>query len=141
VADVSRGDQIWNNPYYFYSIKYGTRQGNRIEVKMTVRYPSDDERLPPQANATIGANMVEKQVPDNHDLLDAREFANSYNYDEDEYNYWLELDGNDKIVGGEWITQYDEHGRARTDDRPDYLWVKHRMNFTGDYEYLKYLSK
>ncbi len=45
-----------------------------------------------------------------------------------QYNYRLELDANDKIVGGSW---------ASSSDRPDYAWIlKGQIPFEGDYALL-----
>ena len=46
-----------------------------------------------------------------------------------DYEYWLELDKKDRIVGGTWVTY----------DRPDFLWTQTQPEFTGIYKVLKNL--
>ena len=49
----------------------------------------------------------------------------SYKY----YRYWLELDENDSIIGGSWVSE----------GRPDFLWTQKVPEFYGYFERLKEL--
>jgi hypothetical protein len=42
-------------------------------------------------------------------------------YDTRKYVYWLDVNSKDEIIGGSWESK----------DRPDFLWVKPKANFTG----------
>jgi hypothetical protein len=138
VADVAHGREIWNNPVYAYNYEVvgnsaptaGSAPGTlrRVLVKTTIRYPSDDERLPPLWNPTVGA--AEILVPDNEKPLDPAQF-NGYRYEEGNYQYWLELGENDRILGGSW----------ESFDRPDYVWMMSKRSFSGDFEDLARIYK
>jgi hypothetical protein len=139
VADVSRGNEVWNNPIYNYDAKVIASSGpasnsasgtlRRVLVETTVRYSSDDERLPPQWNASVDKDQVE--VPDSDVTVDVATFENVYRYEKAVYKYWLELDANNQIIGGDWVSA----------ERPDYIWMKQPMAFTGDFAGLKYIYK
>jgi hypothetical protein len=139
VAEVSRGVEVWNNPIYAYSSKVvsvsaatkssAKKTVKRVAVETVVRYPSDDERLPPQALPTVGAEQV--LVPETEGPLELARFANVYRYSESKYKYWLELNAAGEIIGGEWISF----------DRPDYLWMKGKMLFRGEFEALNKVYK
>jgi hypothetical protein len=138
VADVAHGREIWNNPVYAYSYEIVGNSGpvsgsapgtlRRVLVKTTIRYPSDDERLAPMWNPTVGAQEI--LVPDNESALDPAQF-NGYRYEEGKYEYWLELGENDRILGGVW----------QSFDRPDYVWMMSKRSFSGDFEDLARIYK
>ena len=140
VADVAHGREIWNNPVYAYSYKIvgsqicqqplkasvcagaDERTYRRVRLQTTIRYPSDDERLAPQYNPTIG--KPEMLVPPTEGPINPAPFADTYRYEEGKYEYWLELDRDDNIVGGDWVSF----------DRPDYVWMMSKRPFAGEFE-------
>jgi hypothetical protein len=140
VADLSRGHEIWNNPVYAYSFKVlgQSRTILKNSAKGTVRNvrvrfegytPSDDQRLPPQWEATTAkydaeGNRLEQELGEVIGALDPTPFAGKYAYEKLHYEYWLDIDAAGQIIGGSWIS----------DDRPDYIWMKNRLSFkaSGD---------
>lgn len=135
VADVSGDREMWNNAIYAYATRVeaysrvtassSSRAARRVLVSTTVRYPSDDQRLPPQWEATVGKAHIE--VPeDEKAVLNLADFSDKYRYESATYRYWLELDAAGRIVGGEWVGK----------DHPDYLWIKAPMAFTGEFSEL-----
>lgn len=139
VADVTRDREVWNNPIYQYRSQVQEAAGparnsapgtvKRLRLVTEVQYSSDDERLPPQWQATVG--KPEMRVPEGFDPLNPAEYENVYRYDLGTYEYWLELDSADRIIGGTWISK----------DRPDYIWMKAVLPFTGAYSTLKQIYK
>jgi hypothetical protein len=149
VAEYFRGDEVWNNPIYAYETKIVGRGGpvskdkfgrggkwasapgtvRRVLVETKMLTPSDDQRLPPQWDAVVGKN--ESTVPESEGWLDATPYKDVYRYEELKYKYWLDIDANDNIIGGEWVSE----------DRPDYIWMKTKMEFTGEFEALNGIYK
>ncbi|MGK5084344.1 hypothetical protein WDW37_13690 [Bdellovibrionota bacterium FG-1] len=140
VADVSRGNEVWNNPIYSYSSKIvqqtvGAAPGSakntvrRVLLETEVRFASDDERLPPQWEATVGQEQLE--IPADGAVFNIEDYATKYRYEAVQYKYWLELDGADNIIGGEWASA----------DRPDYIWSKAPMAFEGDFAALNWVYR
>ncbi|MEC7183587.1 MAG: hypothetical protein VXW15_12790, partial [Bdellovibrionota bacterium] len=54
-----------------------------------------------------------------------------YGYNVDDYEYALELDSKDRIVGGSWISY----------DRPDFIWKQEKPKFSGYFRNLKKIYK
>ena len=109
VADVTRDFQVWNHPIY----KYKTRV-------VSVQAPS-----PGAAAQTVKELMIETAmtyVVESQPAWRSWRLSPNINYDATKnYQYRLELNANDEIVGGEWLTT----------DRPDFLWFADRPDFTG----------
>jgi hypothetical protein len=135
IADAFHGDEVWNNAVYAYDFKVVEKRNGTIAlaapgtvrsvlIHATVKFPSDDERFGPQWDATVGREEV--LVPEYGTPITA-EFRNKLNtgfrYDVGEYDYWLDLGKDDVILGGSWAGF----------DRPDYLWIMPKQQFTGEF--------
>ncbi len=101
IADISRFKEVWNNPVYGFESKIVSRTSKKIVVETKMIYT--DELDEPLWQSVIGT----------------KEFQRS----EKIYRYSLDLDGEGRIVGGDWLTS----------DRPDFLWTKEISTFDGDF--------
>lgn len=110
VADMSRSDQVWNQPVFAYT--------------STVDRTSD-EVYAGAAPGTVRIAAVTTRVRYIGELGAAWEAMPYERFpwqgSEETLRYRLELDGNGDIIGGEW----DTHAR------PDFLWTEERPDFTG----------
>lgn len=108
VADVTRDLQVWNQPVSgFDSVIEGeglpspgaaTGTVKELLISTTMRYGVE---VSPQWDHLVGTgrnSIASKQ-----------------------YRYRLELDQNDNIIGGEWLSE----------SRPDFLWTQGKPAFTG----------
>ena len=112
VIDRTRSSQVWNQPVWKYESRVeettspspgaalGTVQ--EVVVSSAVTYTVE---IQPQWNA-LGAKAPSATA---------------------QYRYRLELDGNGKIIGGEWLTS----------DRPDFMWMQEAPEFEGYFASLK----
>lgn len=109
VVDNQRLKEVWNNPIHSYQSQIiansrplgdsapGTTRVIRVKTKVTYV-----ESTKPQWQTTLGTNY--------------QEYSHSF------YEYYLDLNVNDEIIGGKWISN----------DRPDFLWKKRRpARFAG----------
>jgi hypothetical protein len=123
VADITRDLQVWNHPVYGYE---ATILG-------------EDEVYEGAAPGTVKVLKVRTTM--NYVVeIGARPYAL---HDKDEwqlattrYEYFLELNDQGEILGGKWITN----------DRPDFLWMRHPPTFDGDFKelqdlYIKSINK
>lgn len=102
IADISNDDQVWNQPVFGYTFQYSNRRAltpadnlfnvraagtvTLVDVNLTLDYA--DEIAPRRSRGQLATDTLDIQ-------------------------YTLELDANDRIIGGEWLSQ----------DRLDFLWV------------------
>jgi len=111
VADVDRGYAVWNQPVFKYSY---TVNGYR--------------------NATTGAATgTVREVSISNTMTYARESQQQWRKHGDNpvtyrkyYDYWLELDANDNIVGGSWVS----------DERSDFAWKNAMPQWSGYFKSL-----
>ena len=116
VGEISRDIEVWNNAIYGYeSQTVGTSAPTsksakgtvtRLQVKTTIHFADDDESRGPEKNPNVGTM--------------------NYKSDKLDYEYFLELNAQGQIIGGEWISF----------DRPDFLWTREAMPFDGDFKAL-----
>lgn len=113
VADITRDAEVWNHPIYSYESRIinvtppsqGAAPGTVREVWLRTKIDYVRE-----GNPRWGTNL-----------------GTTYNLTgSDEYRYRVELDADDRIIGGEWGTSA----------RPDFLWVQKRPAFSGYYKRL-----
>ena len=96
VVDIQRTKQVWNQPVYGYEMTEvgsakSTFSDHAVRIKATILYGSE-----------LAKSMWSPVVGTSNNKIDSMKIE-----------YTLELDANDKIVGGEWITK-----RAH----PDFIW-------------------
>ncbi len=107
ITDIDRGVEVWNQPIAGYEIIYEIKRNRigpsaaagtvrEITVAMKMKYAQEVSQ-----NWNGGTNLI-KDVT---------------------YKYTLELDKNDNIIGGEWISE----------DRPDFIWTMSEPKFTDEY--------
>ena len=112
MADVSRGHEVWNNAIGRYEAKVlsdvmgsdrwsAKGTARLVTMETTIFYADDDELIPPNWKALVG-------TPE-------------YKETSATYKYVLELDRSGAIIGGRWLSF----------ERPDFLWLKNRLEFTG----------
>src|SRR5690606_1183880 len=103
VIDTQRLREVWNNPVHSYKSQEvaslsplrdsapGTYRVIRVRTQVTYV-----ESSRPQWQVTLGTNF--QQYKTNH------------------YEYYLDIDVDNNIIGGQWISK----------DRPDFIWQKRR---------------
>jgi hypothetical protein len=108
VADVDRWRQVWNQPVYAFTSRVtGARAPQQDAAPGTVRevLVHTDMFYADEIDATwtpvVGTPDFKKGV--------------------EAYEYSLELDGEGKIIGGQWLSE----------NRPDFLWNSPKLQFTG----------
>lgn len=109
VLDLSRGSEVWNHPVVGYEYKLGQKRNpspqsgkntvSEVYVELLLSYVSEGE------TSLVKTNSVVKRVP---------------------YSYWLELDKDGKITGGEWVST----------KRPDFAWYRKYSPLPSKYEFL-----
>lgn len=114
VADVIRDIQVWNHPISGFTSSIQSKSGisasaapgtvRELLVQTTMFYVVEST---PQWSSLVSS-----------DFRTART-----------YNYTLELNAADEIVGGEWLQN----------DRPDFLWTQERVPFRSGFEALEKL--
>lgn len=114
VVDVTAGAEVWNQPVRSYSVQQmnivNTRTASR-KFFGTRTYPFNSNMVRLAYVKTTFSWIVEsyKDGP----LVSTGEI-DAYTQSRD-YEYLLELDANDNIIGGEWV------GSSKT-NHPDFLW-------------------
>lgn len=115
VMDVHHGDAVWNFPVVGYtataSRSSGVQPGADPRAVRSIRV-STSVRVMGTTNPTQAAwgSQADERIL-THD-----------------YEYWLELDSDNEIVGGSW---------AASSKRPDFAWtLKGQIPFEGDYKIL-----
>lgn len=118
IADMERYAAVWNHAAVKYSSKvletssYVRRASvgsvQRVKVRSSVLYSAS---VQPSEEAILGTDNAK--------------------YDERVYTYWLDLNAQGHILGGEWVSA----------DRPDFLWIKEKAEFSGYWSGLKQVYK
>lgn len=113
LADVTRGKEVWNQPLL----------GYRSEI-VAERKPKRDSAPGTQRLVRVITHMdyVNEISPNWQPVVGTR----GQNVASNRYVYWLEIDPNNRIIGGEWI-----HGK-----NPDFFWTVEPMAFTGEFALL-----
>ena len=115
VADVTRDQEVWNQPVHSFSTQVqsenspsvGAAAGTVRELTMLTRMEYTVE-VSPQWSALVGTSG-------NHSSTRI-------------YNYRIELDARDNVIGGAWLSD--------SEDRPDFLWTRETPAFSGYFERL-----
>lgn len=128
VMDATYDFQVWNQPVYGYSLKYYNpisqlEVSNLASAIVTRENYKKDPRSKVRAATTkkiVGIKMIVKYVVENSP---SKEEYQETNFRTVQYNYDLELDQNDNIIGGEWYSA----------NHPDFLWVPENNVFPKTY--------
>jgi len=113
IADVTQDAEVWNQPVHAFTSRIvGYQSPSAGAAQGTVREA---------VVQTTMAYTLEISASDN-----ATNGTSAHTDGQKVYQYRLELNGNDEIIGGEWISQ----------ERPDFLWTQDRPQFTGDWKVL-----
>ena len=118
VVDIDSGNEVWNHTVHSYS-SYIVNQADidstssrnavkRVRIQTSVLYAGV---IVPKFDPVIGTD--------------------NESYIHQNYDYYLELDKNNDVVGGEWIS----------DLRPDFIWYKGKSEFINDWSILNKLIK
>ena len=122
-AEVVRDKEVWNQPVFKYATKVVERKRalrpwaskgavEQLEIKTVMYYAND------------GGRMFWR-----HDGSDDEFYAwwdqttgtSNYRFDKKEFRYYLDLDAQGNILGGQWLSY----------ERPDFLWLKKTKGFVG----------
>ncbi len=110
VADVTRDLQVWNQPV----IGYQTQELDEVVPVYADAAPGTARIVSMQTTMEYIVEMGAAWDPLPLDRYGAQ-LAN------ESYRYYLELDSNQKIIGGKWVSS----------ERPDFLWRQEPPTFTG----------
>jgi len=119
IADIKRFKEIWNHPIISYEsqILQDHLPPEHLSVPNTVRVLHVGTRI-----SYVNTVPEKSWGP----ILQTNDQKRTFR----SYEYTLELDSQNQIIGGRWISQ----------DRPDFLWIKRRpKNFTGMFHRLSEL--
>jgi len=116
VVDVDRLNEVWNHVPISYKANIYSEHPpgptsppgtvKRLHMDILVNYAAS---IKPQLEAVIGTDKAE--------------------YLGQIYEFYLDIDAKDNIVGGEWLK----------DIRPDFLWIRDQEQLTGDWKVLESL--
>lgn len=116
IADMERYKQVWNHAIVSYSTEVISKThperrspketAKRIKVKTSVKYSAS---IDPSEKEVIGTDKAK--------------------YDIRFYEYILDLDAKDEILGGQWLSA----------ERPDFIWFQQKAQFKGYYSKLSEL--
>ena len=108
LMDIDRYNQVWNHV----AVKYSNYIVNESEVTRSSS-PKAVRRLRVQTEVKFAGIIAPK--------FDAVLGTDNATFFDQNYDYYIELDKKNKIVGGEWIS----------DTRPDFIWVREKATFSG----------
>lgn len=120
VADIDRYNDVWNQPITSYDASVSGEEAltpddqtngisRKLRIKMRMTYGEELKYWSPELAATGIQNFVSK-LPVTGTVHQAFRFK--------DYEYVLELDSKNNVIGGEWISA----------TRPDFLWSLGREN-------------
>lgn len=116
IADVTRDIEVWNQAVHGYSSRITEMRTDNFSDKADPR--------------TVKELQVETSMQYTIEVSPTWETSISkYSTRTVKYKYWLELNQNDEIIGGTWISN----------DRPDFLWNRSKPKFTDKYRIFKQL--
>lgn len=128
VMDATYDYQVWNQPVYGYEYSYYNpktkKESNSLSEAMikTAAWNADERKAvrAPEAKSIVGIRMQVTYVTENN--ASKQEYQPTQ-YSTVEYLYDLELDSQNKIIGGEWYSE----------NHPDFLWVADSNAFPQTY--------
>ncbi len=114
VAEVARGFEVWNQPVYAFSGRIVGEQPPSLKA----------------APGTVKEFIVAMKMSYAVEVEPRWEALNDSDYWSGVaavYNYTIELDDQDRIIGGAWLSL----------DRPDFIWLQDRPRFAGYFQNVK----
>lgn len=114
IADIDPSKEVWNHPV----------TGYRMNV-LGQRSPSAGAARDAVREMVVETTMFYRIETAPHRYPHGSEDWN-FAHQGRRYQYAVELDAADRIVGGSWISS----------DRPDFLWKMDRLSFSGDFDLL-----
>ncbi len=117
VVDVTRDQEVWNQPVFAYETKV---------------LEESQKASPGAAPGTVKEITVEttmKYIQEVTQQWDPGEAPEALA--EKVYQYRLELDSHDGIIGGAWIS----------DERPDFMWKRETPQFKGEFKAIEEIYK
>lgn len=129
VMDATYDYQVWNQPVFGYEYSYYNPKTKKESSSLaeaiikTSEWKSDSRKgvRAPETKSIVGIRMQVTYVTENK--ASKQEYQPT-NYSTVEYLYDLELDSQNKIIGGEWYS--NKH--------PDFLWVADSNSFPSTLE-------
>lgn len=109
IADVTRDLKVWNQPIY----SYNTRVLNQRNGASAGAAQGTVKETTFRTNITYTV-----EVPPNWNALNGTPGFRSFT---ETYEYRVEINAQNQIVGGEWLTA----------NRPDFLWKQSKANLSG----------
>jgi hypothetical protein len=116
VVDIDRGSEVWNHVIESYS----SYIVNEAPIDSTSA-PEAVKRIRVQTAVEYAGVIVPK--------FDPVIGTDNESYFQQNYDYYLEIDKNGEIVGGEWISNI----------RPDFIWHKGKSKFAKEWSFLNQL--
>lgn len=113
IVDIEPGFEVWNF----------------VATAFSSRFLTSDEPKKTSAYGTVRRVLVETTVTFASDIapkFDPVLFTENAYYINRLYEYYLELDENDNIIGGEWVSK----------NGPDFMWLQDKAEFKGKWEIL-----
>lgn len=121
IVDVDRGTEVWNQPVHKYVSEIVSRSKKvdptaakgtvtEVQIKTSMTYTDDGDYTPEEFNA----------------FWDKDTGTPAFIKEHRDYEYILELDASDKIIGGRWVSL----------ERPDFAWYKQFAGFKSNFSKL-----
>ncbi|MDO9182376.1 MAG: hypothetical protein Q7U04_08195, partial [Bacteriovorax sp.] len=132
VMDATYDYQVWNQPVYGYEYSYYNVQTKKesksiedakVQINQGLPNEYNDERKnvrTPQTKSLVGINMRVTYAMENSPTMAEHQETT---FSSVNFQYDLELDSQNNIIGGEWYS----------DNHPDFLWVADKMAFPKTY--------
>lgn len=130
--EIDPGHEIWNQPVYSFESKElsRTRQFRSDEVA-----PGTVERVIMETTVLYADDGEEYEIPQRmYPVVGTPEFAHEHKT----YQYYLDLDANGRIIGGQWIV---EGASCAKMPFPDFIWTKKQQPFVEEFEILNKIYK
>lgn len=121
VFDMARHEEVWNFPVYKYSyyIEENGRRLNRQEaIQATGRAGATDYVFNPAAVKFVKVKLTLSYAKALGTAVSGQPAPTQEQ--QIKYRYLLELDANENIVGGEWLSDSEANSRS---DHPDFIWI------------------
>jgi hypothetical protein len=117
-VDADAGHEVWNQPVFaFESQIVGQSGATRDSARGTVRRVKMDTKM--------------TYAVETHPQWEPSLGTSNWGQESAHYVYWLELDSQDRIIGGSWVG----------DSHPDFVWMTTKVDFSGPLAGLKQIYR